>query len=188
MADDPLLLKGNPYTAVRQAFIDGAGHIAVSLLGLLNRVCGQIYALLYLSPKPLSLDDIVDELGVSKGSVSVNIRILEDYKLVRKIWVKGSRKDYYEASDTIPHKILKEFFEKIKRNILDSRDMVGDCLDMLQNTKALKGAKEEGAFIEDRLTKIKSFYEAASVLMTILYSGEKLDTSIFKPFLEGNSH
>ncbi len=172
----------------RQSFIDGAGRISASLLGILNRVCGQIYALLFLSPQPLSLDDIVNELGVSKGNVSINIRILEDYKLVRKVWVKGSRRDYYEAVNSLPQKIIKEFFDKVRRNIEDSLDMIEDCCQLAEegkNGKKNSPELEQAAFILDRLNLIRSFYQNAHSLFDALYTGEKIDTRILKPFLSG---
>jgi len=44
--------------------------------------------------KPLSLDTIVEKLKMSKGSVSLNIRELEKWDAVKKIWVNGTRKDF----------------------------------------------------------------------------------------------
>lgn len=173
----------------RQSFIEGAGSIAVSLLGILNRVCGQIFALLFLSRKPLSLDDIVEELGVSKGNVSVNIRILEDYKLVKKVWIKGSRRDYYEALDELPKKIIKEFFDKIKRNIEDSLDMVQDCFDLATLAKQKGGGANEdhqADFMLQRLNTIRSFYQNAHFLFEALYSGQKVDTSLLRPIINGS--
>lgn len=182
------LLEGSILKDVRKSFIEGGGQISVSLLGMLNRVCGQIYALLFLSPRALSLDDIVAELGVSKGSVSINIRILEDYKLVRKVWMKGTRKDYYEAVDMIPTKIVKEFFDKIRRNIQDSLDMIRDCEELADRTPRARGKleAEEQAFVHQRLEKIKSFYTNAYVLFEALYSGQDIDTRILKPLLDSN--
>lgn len=173
-------------TEIRLHFIESAGRISASLIGMLNRVCGQIYALLFLSPKPLSLDDIVTELGVSKGSVSVNIRLLEDFKLVKKVWVKGSRRDYYEAVAAIPEKIIRGFFEKISRNIKDSLDMVDDCHCLATDaSKSRDGsAHEELRFITERLQLVRSFYENADRLFEAVYSGEKIDTSLLKPLLE----
>ena len=76
-------------------FIEGIGHLATTV-GV-SRVIGQLYAMLFLSNKPLCLDDMVDRLRISKGNASVNIRELEKLGIVRKVWVKGSRKDFYEA-------------------------------------------------------------------------------------------
>lgn len=84
-----------PRSAVEREFVTMAGELGLSL-GL-NRTVGQIYGILYLSERHLSLDEIVGRLGVSKGSVSLNIRELERWGAVRKIWVPGTRKDYYEA-------------------------------------------------------------------------------------------
>ncbi len=170
----------------RMNFIDGAGRISASLLGILNRVCGQIYALLLLSSEPLSLDDIVTELGVSKGNVSVNIRVLEDYKLVKKVWVKGTRKDYYEANATLPTKVIKEFFDKIRRNIHDSLDMLEDCCHLAEEGKAKVSGDDvaKADLMLDRLQLIRSFYQGAHALFDALYTGEKIDGKILKPLLE----
>ena len=57
----------------------------------------QLYAILFLSDNPLCLDDMAERLKISKGNASVNIRELEKLGVVRKVWVKGSRRDFYEA-------------------------------------------------------------------------------------------
>ena len=85
----------------------------------LNRSVGQIYGLLYMSDKPLSLDTIVGKLKMSKGSVSMNIRELERWGAVKKIWVNGTRKDFYEANPdfiNIIYKRAKMRTEKILNN------------------------------------------------------------------------
>ncbi|GAI58857.1 unnamed protein product [marine sediment metagenome] len=79
----------------RDNFVEGIGYLA-STAGL-NRVIGQLYAMLFLSNEPLCLDDMAERLKISKGNASVNIRELEKLRVVRKVWVKGSRKDFYEA-------------------------------------------------------------------------------------------
>ncbi|MBI4845408.1 MAG: hypothetical protein HY810_02905 [Candidatus Omnitrophica bacterium] len=80
--------------------VDDLSNIVASL-GI-NRVAGQLYILLFFSQEPLSLDEMTKRLKISKGHVSTNIRALERWNAVRKIWVKGSRKDYYEANcDTL---------------------------------------------------------------------------------------
>ncbi|OGQ08371.1 MAG: hypothetical protein A3G32_04010 [Deltaproteobacteria bacterium RIFCSPLOWO2_12_FULL_40_28] len=188
--DTKLKIKKNSSEKLLEAqanFIEGSGRIAVSLLGILNRVCGQIYALLYLSPEALSLDDIVTELGVSKGNVSINIRILEDYQLVKKVWVKGTRKDYYVAVAAVPSKIIQEFFEKIRRNIHDSLDMILDSSSLVKeiDDKNLDPDTETKVrFMKARLDAVRSFYEGANVLIEAIYAGTNLDTSLLKPILK----
>jgi DNA-binding transcriptional regulator GbsR (MarR family) len=63
----------------------------------LPRTTGQIYGLLYLSTAPISLDDMVDLLGISKASASTGTRQLVHWGAIRSVWVPGDRKDYFEA-------------------------------------------------------------------------------------------
>src|SRR5437870_13031179 len=70
---------------------------AASRSGVLSETAGKIFAVLYLSPGPLSLDEISHEVGTSKGNASVQVRELLELGMVRKVWVKRSRRDYYEA-------------------------------------------------------------------------------------------
>lgn len=93
--------------------IETVGRLS-SELGL-NRVCGQLYALLFLSEKPLSLDDMVERLKISKGNASINIRNLERWEAVRKVWVKGSRKDFYEAERDISKIVIDRLSIGIRR-------------------------------------------------------------------------
>lgn len=78
----------------------------------LPRSLGQIYGLLYLSPQPLSLDDIADGLQISKASVSTGSRQLAAWGAVRQVWVPGARRDYFEAVPEIG-RILRDLYENL---------------------------------------------------------------------------
>lgn len=75
--------------------VEAGGRTAESF-GL-SRLFGQIYMLLYLNAAPLSLDQLAEHLAVSKASVSIASRQLLKWAAVKKVWVRGDRKDYYEA-------------------------------------------------------------------------------------------
>ena len=81
--------------SIKNEFIQdySVGYQTFGLPGLMGKVVG----LLLYRGTPLSLDDITNELQVSKGPVSQIMRRLRDHSLVRRIWVPGSRRDYYEA-------------------------------------------------------------------------------------------
>ena len=62
-----------------------------------NRSVAQIHALLYLSEKPLTAEDISDALGMARSNVSNSIKELIGWKLVRRVPVLGDRRDHFEA-------------------------------------------------------------------------------------------
>jgi len=137
-------------TIVRR-FIEEAGNTTQSL-GL-GRVAGQLYAYLYFSDVPRNLADMQKELGISKGSASTTVRQLEQWGAVRKVWIKGDRKDFYEA-DT--------WFGKILKNAV--ADIIGKRLrsysDLLQNIEIILDAEKNGddKFVRGQLKKIKDFH------------------------------
>jgi len=163
-------------------FVQGAGKISAALLGMINRVGGQIYALLFLSDEPLSLDDIAERLSVSKSNVSVNIRMLEDYGLVRKVWIRGSRKDYYAAERVYPRKVIRDFLEKIRASLTDAITTIERTRAKVTEAKvALEGASRDRAqFILDQLNLIGLFYYAADRFVEDFFAGRPIDIELLR--------
>jgi len=62
-----------------------------------NRSVAQIQALLFLSDRPLTAEDIAETLGMARSNVSNSIRELLGWKLIRRVPVLGDRRDHYEA-------------------------------------------------------------------------------------------
>ncbi|MGM0877419.1 MAG: choline uptake/conversion transcriptional regulator CudC [Bacillota bacterium] len=60
---------------------------------------GRLWGLLYFQNQPMTLDEMKNELGMSKTSMSTSVRNLMDLHMVDKVWKKGNRKDLYEAED-----------------------------------------------------------------------------------------
>jgi len=100
--------------AVQESMLDGLGQLA-AYFGF-SKVMGQLYGALLLSGDPLSLDDLVVLLDISKASVSMNLRTLEHMGMVRQVWVRGQsgRRKFYEAETD---------FWQIISNILAGREM-----------------------------------------------------------------
>src|SRR5437660_12124703 len=91
-------------------FVEGTGA-AAALSRILTQLQGRIFGLLYLSPGPVTLDEITDELQQSKSNVSVSVRGLVDWQLVRRVRVRGSRKDHYEAATDF-WRVVQEMLER----------------------------------------------------------------------------
>lgn len=165
-------------------FIESAGKISANMLGMVNKVGGQIYALLFLSREPLSLDDISDILQVSKGNVSVNIRLLEEFKLVKKVWVKGSRRDFYEANRDYPRKFLKGFFDRLREGIDESIRLINRCHSQFSEAVGeIDGGSsqmEDARFMLHQLDLLKMFYSAASQVFEDFYQGRELNTDLLR--------
>src|SRR5438132_14276897 len=81
----------------RAVFIEGMGAAAATS-GVLSQLQGRIFAVLFLEETSLSLDDIAKALQLSKSNISINIRGLVEWHLVRRVSVPGSRRDHYEAA------------------------------------------------------------------------------------------
>lgn len=98
---------------IRRNIIEALGQ-TLDTYGM-NRTIGYIYGLLYFEDDPFCLDEIAGKLGVSKATVSINIRLLLKLKMVQKIWMKGSRKDYYLAERDF-NKIIQEALKNKELN------------------------------------------------------------------------
>jgi len=66
-----------------------------------GRIVGQIMVYLYLQKDSQSLDKIADALALSKASISIAVRQLEQFGVVRRVWMKGDRRKYYCSADNI---------------------------------------------------------------------------------------
>src|SRR5437016_11821188 len=91
-------------------FVDGRGAAAATS-GVLTQLQGRIFALLYLHQRPLALEEIAVELEQSKSNISVNIRGLVEWHLVRRTHVAGSRKDHYQAATDF-WRVMQEIMER----------------------------------------------------------------------------
>lgn len=136
----------------------------------LNNIMAQLYAILYFCGKPLSLDDMVDRLKISKGSASINIRALERYGAVKRVWVKGSRKDYYEAEADI-NKVIMDRIKSMTRSRLSEVDEMVSATASVVDSVTVVNNEEEFVIFKDRLNKVKELYNKAKHLFDLVEMG-----------------
>jgi DNA-binding transcriptional regulator GbsR (MarR family) len=89
----------------------------------LSKQMGHIVALLLYSPQPLSLDEITQQLGMSKGPISQVTRRLNERNIIRKVWNPGSRKDYYEIQPEVFANAFRNFAHLIHHNTEIAQDL-----------------------------------------------------------------
>ena len=121
-----------------------------------NRTVAQIQALLYLSPRPLRADEIVDLLSVARSNVSTSIRELQSYGLVRMTHVLGDRRDYFEC--------LSDVWE-LFRVILEQRKQreLTPTLSMLRNVAfEVEDESDTDPVTKERIQNMLAFVENTS--------------------------
>lgn len=83
-----------------------------------KRNMGRIWSILYLSPDPLSAEDLRHALSLSSGAVSMTLNELSRWGVVRKVWIQGERKDFYAAEVQLWRMISRVFSEREKTEIV----------------------------------------------------------------------
>jgi DNA-binding transcriptional regulator GbsR (MarR family) len=78
---------------------------------------GRQYGTMFFHNEPLTLDDMTEELGMSKTSMSTSVRALSDLKLVERAWKRGVRKDLYQVKDDWYQSFLDLFSIKWRRSV-----------------------------------------------------------------------
>lgn len=160
----------NNIELAQDRIIETVGNIC-SKFGL-NHFMAQLYVVLYMSIEPLSLDDLVQRLKVSKSNVSVTIRELERWGVVRKIWVKGSRKDFYEAKAEIKNIVL----DRVRSSIRNKINEISIALDKFNEEISTEGTVtdvEEKALKDFYRERIKRVEEIKDLISNALIFSEK---------------
>ncbi|MCK4774714.1 MAG: transcriptional regulator, partial [Candidatus Krumholzibacteria bacterium] len=108
-------------------FVEGWGRMG-GYWGI-SKVMAEIYALLYVSEAPLTLEDMSNKLKTSRSNISLNVRGLIELGVVNKVVIRGERRDYYSAEYNIG-KVAKLLAVAKKRRELDpAREIVTDALE-----------------------------------------------------------
>ena len=100
------------------------------------KTMAQIHALLMVSEKPLSTDDVMGELGISRGNANMNLRSLADWMLVRRVFLKGDRKEYFQSDQDVWDMFCRIARERKRREIEPVVDTLQECLALVEKDKA----------------------------------------------------
>jgi DNA-binding transcriptional regulator GbsR (MarR family) len=136
----------------RLEMIEACGRTC-QVLGL-PRSVGQIYGLLYLAPDPLSLDDISELLGISKGSASTGTRQLSSWGGLRQVWVPGDRRDHFQVEPELGRLLRAGYSELLKPRLVASQKRLEQMTETL-NQDLSQGAvsRDEYKLFSERLKK-----------------------------------
>jgi DNA-binding transcriptional regulator GbsR (MarR family) len=150
------------FTQLKQDFTEGLSQI--SKFWGFPKGMGAIFAVLYLSPSALSLDELVEQTGLTKGSISTNVRALARMGLVRPTTKLGDRKDYYEA-ETDFYKSIRAILKERQNSEFDSA--VQSVRETLEKLEAGEGVEDEAErqFLLKRVRALQSFFDALDGLV-----------------------
>ena len=116
-----------------------------------NRSQSQIHALLYLSDRPLTADEIVDALGLARSNVSTGLKELQSYGIVRRTHVSGDRRDHFVAETDLWDMLMRIVAERKKREIDPTIALLGDLATRAKDNDALP------AHIRERIGRMHEF-------------------------------
>jgi len=135
---------------------------------------GSIFGVLYLSPTALSLDEIVQETGLTKGAISTEIRALARMGLVHRSSKLGDRKDYYEAETDFYAAIRSILKERQNSEFDRAVRSVKNTLTIIENNWV---ENEEWNFVYERVKALQDFFDAIDSLSKAVIRLEQLGVS-----------
>ena len=147
-------------------FIHSWGALA-SAWGV-SRTMAMIHALLLISDEPRSTDEIMAELEVSRGNANTNLRELVGWGLIRKVVVKGERKEYFAADKDVWSIFCTVARERKRREIEPALAVLEGCRD---KTKGLRSARAKA--FNAQITELAEFVATANSLLERVAASEQ---------------
>jgi DNA-binding transcriptional regulator GbsR (MarR family) len=166
---------------------DTVGHL-MELWGF-KRNMGRVWTVLYLAGEPLTAGQLRDRLQLSTGAVSMTLSELARWGVVRKSWVQGDRRDFFEAEANVWKMISRVMREREHAEIVRAIEAFEDAL------VALRGeAEERGAMAAKRVSvqreRIERLLELAKLgrsMLDALIANARLDASWLPRFRLGRN-
>lgn len=118
----------------------------------ISRTVAQIHALLYLSPKPLAADEIVDALGVARSHVSNSLRELQSWGVVKTVHIMGDRREHFQSIKDV-WQLFEILLDERKRREMDP------TLKALREAAAQVEENREDPHTKAKLKEMLEFFE-----------------------------
>jgi DNA-binding transcriptional regulator GbsR (MarR family) len=144
----------NKLSSVQQKFILHWGEMGTRW-GV-NRTVAQVHALLYISPRPLNADDIVDTLDVARSNVSTSLKELQGWGIVKLVHVLGDKRDHFESMKDVWEMFRVVLDERKKREFDPTMRMLHECIVEAEKDKATD------PFTQERLRELYKFFETTA--------------------------
>jgi DNA-binding transcriptional regulator GbsR (MarR family) len=144
-----------------------------------KRNMGRLWCVLYLEPKPLSAAELCERLSLSAGAVSMTLGDLSQWGVVKKTWVPGERREYYEPETSIWKCVSSVFRQRelqLIRGAIESFDQAAGALARRARTDT------RTAFAVDRIRALITLARTAEKLLSSILAGESVDATPIAAF------
>jgi len=121
----------------------------------INRTMAQVHALLYLSERPLNAEEICDILDLARSNVSVSLRELQGWGIVKITHLQGDRRDHFESMKDVFEMFRVIMKERRSREVDPTLKLIKDCLEDGGKPKA------SDAYVRGKLEDMQEFFELA---------------------------
>ncbi|MCK6528245.1 HTH domain-containing protein [Myxococcota bacterium] len=138
---------------------------------------GRLWALLYLSPDPLTAQRLGERLKMSSGAVSMGLQDLQRWGVIRKVWVEGERRDHYTAEEDVWKMVSRVLREREWREIDAAHAAFAQATSRLDDVPP-EGAGPAVAFRRERIGELEELALAGKDLLGMLLSNESLDQAL----------
>ncbi|MBU6413771.1 MAG: hypothetical protein KGS45_09865 [Planctomycetes bacterium] len=132
----------------------------------ISRTMAEIHAVLYITGQPLSMDDLMERLEISRGNASMSVRSLLDWGIISRTHKRGDRKEYFQAEQdvwamfrAIVRERMKREAEPLLAELHEIRDLTGS---RAKPTSASE--KRDLAEMNRRLESLLNFFQMLNVL------------------------
>ena len=122
----------------------------------INRTVAQIHALLFISPKPLNAEDIVQALGVARSNVSSSLKELQGWGIVRRVHVMGDSRDHFESMKDVWEAFRLVLDERKRREVDPTQRLLHECIAEAEKDK------ETDKYTEQRLRELAEFFDTTT--------------------------
>jgi DNA-binding transcriptional regulator GbsR (MarR family) len=146
---------------------------------------GRLWGLLYFQNQPMTLDEMKNELGMSKTSMSTSVRLLMELNMVDKVWKKGNRKDLYVAEEDWYQTFIDFFAIKWRNSVAANVNAIEKSIHelghLLESPEISEEMISEIRSDIDKLHKALDYYDWLNRLVDTLESHEIFDYIPKKP-------
>jgi DNA-binding transcriptional regulator GbsR (MarR family) len=154
-----------------------------------KRNMGRVWAVLYLSERPLTAQDLRERLQLSTGAVSMTVTELLRWGVVKKLWVQGERREHFAAEGNLWKMISRVLREREQAEIADTITAMEDALRAIDvHTRAADPEVRARALVQrERIGQLLELARLGRQLLDALVSTARLDASALTRFLLGSS-